>query len=257
MEFCRSGSVQAIFEAGPATLKQCRQIITDLLNGLEVLHARNLLHRDIKPANILVDDGRYKLSDFGLVTDELIAGYAAAPEYNYMDHLAIEVWKGGGTSKASDYWAVGMTLYRILHGRSWYEEQLKARLPRDIIPLGGFAASLKWLPHVPDSWRRFIRKLMHDDKHSRYLSATAALAALAKLPVSPNWTCNTATTLTSWSHTNKTHKTEVQWTNIPRSHKCIAMQTNLTSGKSRKLLDESFTSSSEANSRLMEFFTSF
>lgn len=31
-----------------------------------VLHKLSIIHRDIKPANILIENGLYKLTDFGM-----------------------------------------------------------------------------------------------------------------------------------------------------------------------------------------------
>jgi eukaryotic-like serine/threonine-protein kinase len=39
----------------------------DILNSLEQLHALGFVHRDLKPENVLLHDGQWKLSDFGLV----------------------------------------------------------------------------------------------------------------------------------------------------------------------------------------------
>jgi serine/threonine protein kinase len=41
--------------------------IADILNALEELHTLGFAHRDLKPQNILRHEGRWKLSDFGLV----------------------------------------------------------------------------------------------------------------------------------------------------------------------------------------------
>lgn len=40
----------------------------DILNSMEFLHASGLVHRDLKPHNILLHEGRWKLSDFGLIS---------------------------------------------------------------------------------------------------------------------------------------------------------------------------------------------
>ena len=46
-------------------------IFEQLLDGLDALHAAQLLHRDIKSENIIMEDGVPKLSDIGLVASAL------------------------------------------------------------------------------------------------------------------------------------------------------------------------------------------
>ncbi|QSV74519.1 MAG: protein kinase family protein [Aphanizomenon flos-aquae KM1D3_PB] len=43
------------------------EALSDILNALEELHFLGYVHRDLKPQNILFHQGRWKLSDFGLV----------------------------------------------------------------------------------------------------------------------------------------------------------------------------------------------
>ncbi|WP_245942093.1 serine/threonine-protein kinase [Sphingomonas gilva] len=120
MAFCPGGSLQTPFENGPMTLSAVRKVGTDVLMGLSTMHTRGLIHRDIKPANILLNiKAEAQISDFGLVTDDLVLGYAS--QAGYSDHIAYEVWNGKGTSAKSDVWALGMTLFRLLHGKVWYE----------------------------------------------------------------------------------------------------------------------------------------
>lgn len=207
MAYCAGGSLQTAFEAGPMSLSSVRKAGTEVLMGLAALHARQMLHRDIKPGNILIDaSGVAQLGDFGLVTDDLLFGYGS--QAGYCDHIAFEVWQGSGTSARSDIWALGMTLFRLIHGKQWYDE---APNPQLIVPNGGFAATLKWLPHVPKVWRRVIRKMLNDDPAARYQTAGQALGGLSLLPVTPKWTATVSPELVRWEQTNKTRRNIVEW----------------------------------------------
>ena len=207
MECCPGGSLQAHFEVGPLPLDRVREIATAVCLGLQALHAQGMLHRDIKPANILLDKlGVAKLGDFGLVTDELVRGYGSQMGYN--DHLAPEVHQGGPTSVKTDIFALGMTVYRLLHGRAWYEAFPE---PKSVIPAGGFAKGLKWLPHIPKPWRSFIRKMLNDNPHARYQSATQVLDALAKLPIDPSWTCAMGANRVEWTLVDSRRRKVVTW----------------------------------------------
>lgn len=232
MAFCPGGSLQTAFEKGPMTLSAVRKVGTEVLMGLAALHARGMLHRDIKPANILLDvRGEAQISDFGLVTDELVFGYAS--QAGYIDHIAYEVWNGQGTSAKSDIWALGITLYRLLHGQVWYEA---APGPQDVVKHGGFADTLKWLPHIPKTWRRFLRKMLNDDAGVRYQNASQALGGLARLPVTPEWIPHVTAKLVRWEQFKATRRLVVEWTrHSPRKHEWRAWSEPLAAGRTRKL----------------------
>ena len=125
MEMC-DASLLSTFKSGPMRLASVRKAATDTASGLHALHSRGMLHRDIKPGNLLVKRNNVKIGDFGLVTDDLIVGYGG--NAGYLDHLAPEVLAGGPTSAKTDIWALGMTIYRLLHGQRWYEESLHLQL---------------------------------------------------------------------------------------------------------------------------------
>lgn len=207
MMHCAGGSLQSAFEAGPMPISRVRDIATQVAMGLHALHSRGMIHRDIKPSNILIDGQRIaRLGDFGLVTDDLVLGYGSAAGYS--DHIAPEVWSGGGTSVRTDIWAFGMTLYRLLHGASWYGEH---PAPREVVKDGGFVDTLKWLPHVPKRWRRAIRTMLRDNPADRYQSANQLLAALADLPVLPDWACDVSSSEIRWFKTVGSRRTQVVW----------------------------------------------
>lgn len=231
MAFCPGGSLQKPYEAGPLAISEVLRVGTDVLMGLAALHARGMLHRDIKPANILLDDrGRALIGDFGLVTDDIVMGYAS--DVGYYDHLAYEIWQGKGTSERSDIWAMGATLYRLLHGQVWYDE---GPSPKTVIKDGGFADGLKWLPHVPKSWRRVIRQMMEDDTENRFQTANQALSALSRLPVAPAWQTTVEPDKVRWELITGNRRRVVEWIRIARQNQWSAWSEPLGKGQKKTL----------------------
>jgi eukaryotic-like serine/threonine-protein kinase len=232
MKLCAGGSMQKAFDHGPMTLSDVRRIATEVTFGLQALHQRGMLHRDIKPANILLDaDGVALLGDFGWVTDEIFLGYARAG--GYLDHLAFEAWATGAGSVKTDIWALAMTLYRLLHGKNWYERQ---GTPRYEIAKGGFVDSLEWLPHIPAKWRRVIRQMMADDPAARYQNCEQLLAAFASLPVESDWECSVSDDLIAWSRQQKKRVHKVEWVRYsPRKHEWQGWTEPVGQGRKRTM----------------------
>lgn len=230
MAFCPGGSLQDQFERSPMPLPGVKRVATQVLHGLGALHQRGMIHRDIKPANILIDaQGVAQLGDFGLVTDDLVLGYGS--QAGYSDHIAYEVWHGAGTSAKTDVWALGMTLYRLLHGEIWYKESPD---PRDVIRDGGFADSLHWLPHVPKDWRRVIRKMLADDPAKRYQSAQQVLNGVASLSIEPAWETDVTPNLIEWNRVKGQRRLRAEWERLSdRKHRWRAWSEPLGRGRDR------------------------
>ena len=72
LEFAENGSLSQIIKAhrfGPFPESLVAVYVTQVLQGLEYLHAEGVVHRDIKGANILTTkQGVVKLADFGVAT---------------------------------------------------------------------------------------------------------------------------------------------------------------------------------------------
>jgi len=254
MAHCTGGSLQPVFDAGPMFPSEVRRISTEVCLGLGALHARGMLHRDIKPGNILLTAANIaQLGDFGLVTDNLILGYGS--QAGYSDHIAIEIFQGSGTSVKSDIWALGMTIYRLLHGKQWYSE-LPAD-PRDVIRAGGFATSLPWLPHIPDRWRRAVRKMMHDDTAHRYQSAAQVMSALAQVPTDPSWSCQVSPQEVHWTRETENRRINVVWTrHSPTQHEWRAWSEPLGAGRDRTLgMSNGKISRAQVDTQLKDFFS--
>lgn len=119
MEYLPSKSLaQKLTADGPMDPLEVADIGRQVADGLAAAHKAGVVHRDIKPGNVLLgDDGRVKLTDFGvsravddvqLTRTGLIAGTPA--------FLAPEIARGQDPSAASDVFALGSTLFTAVEG---------------------------------------------------------------------------------------------------------------------------------------------
>ena len=98
-------------------------VFSQLCEALDHAHGQGILHRDVKPENVLVaTDGTVKLFDFGLARaadqgfgeQSLLLG---TPHY-----MAPEQLSGGAITAATDAYALGVLLYRLVAGEVPFRE---------------------------------------------------------------------------------------------------------------------------------------
>lgn len=127
MEWFPAGSLAA--PARPLDRGQVLRAVRDAALAVEALHEAGMAHGDVKPGNVMVTETGGKLSDLGLA--RVFAAGAAltgmAPETS-VEYLDPDLLLGGEPSRATDIWALGATLHRVLAGAGLYGE-LPARQP--------------------------------------------------------------------------------------------------------------------------------
>jgi len=130
MELVPGPTLAERLKVGPLPVRPALLIGAQVAAALAAAHARGLVHRDIKPGNVLLSPSGAKVVDFGIAAvagdpSELPQGLVwGTPAY-----LAPERLGGGEVVPASDVYALGLLLYRLLAGQMpWQTETVTQML---------------------------------------------------------------------------------------------------------------------------------
>ena len=117
LEFCDSGSVIDLMLAMDRTYTEIEiaTIIKMVLNGLILIHEKNLIHRDIKGANILLSgEGFAKIGDFGVgvqLQEDFRKSKKGSPYW-----MSPQVVKNEEYGVGTDIWSLGVTCLELYNG---------------------------------------------------------------------------------------------------------------------------------------------
>nr|MBV6630498.1 serine/threonine protein kinase [Oceanococcus sp. HetDA_MAG_MS8] len=93
-------------------------VFEQVLDAVAYAHSQLVIHRDLKPSNVLVDErGRAKLLDFGIA--KLLTALHTADKTQALatpNYAAPEQMLGEPVSTATDVYALGAILYKLLSG---------------------------------------------------------------------------------------------------------------------------------------------
>ncbi|CAO3636073.1 unnamed protein product [Mucor hiemalis] len=166
---------ERLFERGKFSEKDATLVIKSVLNGLEYLHAHDIVHRDMKPENLLFktpeSNADLVICDFGIAKTssqtsalETICG---SPGY-----VAPEVLTQKGYGSAIDMWAVGVITYTLLCGYQPFQAEDQVELV-DEITHARYDFHERYWRNISMEGKDFIRSLLTLDDKKR-LTATQA-----------------------------------------------------------------------------------
>ncbi|XP_049287213.1 calcium/calmodulin-dependent protein kinase kinase 1 isoform X3 [Anopheles funestus] len=121
-ELVQQGEVLSIPTDTPLSEERAWNVFRDVLLGVEYLHYQRIIHGDLKPANLLLSDsGSVKVADLGVCNEFLgedaamnNGSTAGTPAFRAPETLLPGQHFYNG--KAADIWALGATLFSLVHG---------------------------------------------------------------------------------------------------------------------------------------------
>jgi eukaryotic-like serine/threonine-protein kinase len=139
MEYLAGGNLTQLTssQGGALGLNMVTEVVRQVTDGLAELHRNGIVHRDLKPENVLVrqaDPLDIVVTDFGLsrVHEQSMV---AASRSGTLAYLAPEILlsTGAQSSKARDWWALGMIVRELLTGVRPFEEMTVSGIERALL----------------------------------------------------------------------------------------------------------------------------
>jgi serine/threonine protein kinase len=169
-----------IKDRGHLKEKDALSILTDVLKGLEFVHAKGIIHRDIKPSNILIDkSGIARLMDFGIairVSDgRLTSTGAAVGSPWYMSPEQIQ--NPSQLDPRTDIYSLGIVLYEMLAGDVPFEGDTDFRVQDQQVNSPPPNLRLK-NPEASEKMAEIVLKAMAKNPAERFQNCTEFLQCL-------------------------------------------------------------------------------
>lgn len=123
MEYANGGDLLSVLKRRHMNELEGVSLGYDVIRGIKALRDNKVIHLDIKPGNILVNDGQYKLADFGMIiprnsgTIPMNAEIWSTAAYISPEYLTLEA----PLSSKSDIYSLGITLYQAISGDNPFE----------------------------------------------------------------------------------------------------------------------------------------
>jgi len=168
-DFADGGSLEKYLNTKndePLSEKEAVEITLDILTGLESLHNKQIIHRDLKPDNVLIMNGRYCLTDFG-VSREIKSQSKATDAAGTMEYMPPEAFENKFSSK-TDIWAVGVILQRLLTGRLPFQRDNQAALIGAILQIEPEAMPV----NISNELREIVNRCLKKNPELRFRSAS-------------------------------------------------------------------------------------
>lgn len=186
MPYHSRGSLNTLMNKRFLSVREIVKYSLDFLSGLHFVHTKKLVHFDIKPTNIIIDDSnRALLTDFGLTKYTDANGFAS-PDKIYMKHYVPDALVTTTLTNQYDIYQAGLTLYRMCNGNDDFNSQCTS-LTQENVMNGTFPLRDKFLPHIPNTLRKSIKKALEVDPDKRYQTVLELMNSISAVSDNLDW----------------------------------------------------------------------
>ncbi|MGC5379616.1 protein kinase domain-containing protein [Micromonospora sp. DT68] len=139
MELVDGHNLADRLRSGPMPWPEAVRVAGQIAAALAAAHRIGVVHRDVKPGNVMLTDTGAKVLDFGIAALGGLDSRSGEPLMGTPAYFAPERLAAGPPDPASDVYALGALLYRLLTGQaplpvqSW-EDALKVHRQRTPVP---------------------------------------------------------------------------------------------------------------------------
>jgi serine/threonine protein kinase len=186
LQYYEQGNFSQLLKNNTLTLEQKQSVLTQILSGLDFLHAQGIIHRDLKPQNILIvkrgNEYVPKITDFGIskkldvnkssVFSNSIAG-AGTLAYSSPEQLGDRIIR-----KNTDLWSFGVIAFQAFTGKLPFNTgehavtgeagrvELFRQVNSGILP--------NEINTLPEPWQTLVRRCLVTDPAQRIKNTTEA-----------------------------------------------------------------------------------
>jgi eukaryotic-like serine/threonine-protein kinase len=188
MELLEGESLQQAMNQNPRLpLGVALEYAAQILNGLEVAHARNIVHRDLKPDNVFIvptqNGPLLKLLDFGIAKLRSIAevqrgltrpgALMGTPEYMAPE----QAFSADTVDHRADLYAAGVILFEMIAGRRPVEADDPHAMAA-LVMAGRVSRLIDLVPTVPQGLSDVVGRALSGRADDRFSSAAEMRGAI-------------------------------------------------------------------------------
>lgn len=188
------GKTLAYFRFSPNRIHLIYDIVVQICYALHALHRQQILHKDLKLENVLynLENGQITINliDYGF--SKIDPNTDSQHVSGSLPYLAPELYLGHAPTESSDFYALGVMLYRLCTGSFPFSiDQINALITgghQYFIP--NFPSELN--KNIPPDLEKFILRLLERNPQNRFQSAEEIIGYINRIyhndyPFSASW----------------------------------------------------------------------